>query len=70
MRKFSFDELAKRAPSALELSERFSRQAKIRRKPRSVSETSLLVEIIQKRVQKARESGELIRDGKRLKIRL
>lgn len=70
MRKFSFDELAKRAPSALELSERFSRQAKIRRKPRSASESALLGEIIQKSVQQAKARGELVRDGKRLKIRL
>ncbi|MFD1677824.1 hypothetical protein [Alicyclobacillus fodiniaquatilis] len=70
MRKFSFDELAKKAPSSLELAERFPRQAKIRRKPRSAAESLLLGEMIQNRVREARERGKLVRDGKRLIIRL
>lgn len=40
MRKFSFDEMKKQAPSTRDLSERTPRQAKIRRKPRSQEESA------------------------------
>lgn len=48
----------------------FNRQSKIRRKPRSTEETEILGDIVVRRVQKARETGELMKVGNKLTIRL
>lgn len=70
MRKMTYEQLERRAPSRLEVAERFQRQASIRRKPRSPEETRLLSEIVAIRVRQAKESGELVRDGRKFRIQI
>lgn len=70
MRKMTYDQLKRRVPSRLLVAERFGRQASVRRKPRSEEEIRLFGEIVSARVQKAKESGELVRDGQKFRIRI
>lgn len=70
MRKMTYEQLERRAPSRLEVAERFQRRSSIRRKPRSPEETQLLSEIVSIRVRQAKESGELVRDGQKFRIRI
>jgi len=70
MRKMTYEQLKSHAASPLVVAERFHRETSVRRKPRSPEETALLGEIISTRVQMARESGELVRNGQKLQIRI
>lgn len=70
MRKMTYEQLKTHAASRLDVAERFNRESSVRRKPRSGVESRLLSEIISDRVQKARESGELVRVGQKFKIRI
>ncbi|QQE79173.1 hypothetical protein [Alicyclobacillus sp. SO9] len=70
MRKMTYEQLKARAASQLVLAERFNRELSVRRKPRSAAESRLLGKIISDRVRKAKESGELVKVGQKLKIRI
>ena len=70
MREFTFEELKERRPSNLVISERFSRQKRIRRKPRNPAERELLIRETQARVKEAERQGKLVYDGHRIIIRL
>lgn len=69
MRKMTFEELKSRT-SSRQVAERLGKAASIRRKPRLPEETRLLGEMVTIRVRKAKESGELVRDGQKFRIRI
>lgn len=69
MRKMTFEELKSRT-SSRQVAERLGKVASIRRKPRLPEETRLLGEMVTIRVRKAKESGELVRDGQKFRIRI
>ena len=69
MREFTFEELKARRPSNLVVSEEFSRQTRIRRKPRDPVERELLIRQTQARVKEAERQGKLVYDGRRIIIR-
>ena len=69
MREFTFEELKERRPSNLVISEGFSRQTRIRRKPRDPVERELLIRQTQARVKEAERQGKLVYDGQRIIIR-
>ena len=69
MRKMTFEELKSRT-SSRQIAERFGKASSIRRKPRSSDESRLLGEMVTIRVRKAKESGELVRDGQKFRIRI
>lgn len=61
MREMSFEEMERRNRGrTLTIATQFTRENKVRRKPRSVEESNLIGEIISRRVQQAREAGDLI----------
>jgi hypothetical protein len=71
MRQMSLDELQNRAKGkSIMIANDLNRQSKIRRRPRSIVEIEILGDIVVRRVQKARETGELMRVGNKLTIRL
>ena len=70
MRQYKLADLERRAKSSLEMAERFGRVKRVRRRPRSAVESALMGEIIARRVREAYQSGEIMRDGERLIIRI
>ncbi|MCL6442619.1 MAG: hypothetical protein K6T83_04020 [Alicyclobacillus sp.] len=69
-RTFSYDELRERSRLNYIMLSNRTRDQKVRRKPRSPQESEILERIVTDRVRRARETGELVRVGQKLIIRL
>ncbi len=70
MAKFTFKELSQHRPNKLLLSERFSREKRIRRKPRNPIESDILHKRIVERVAEEEKKGRLTFANGRIHIKL